>query len=407
MKYFKNTELAKLYSVSEKTVRNWIQAAKDGKLELQLHEKDGKFWVANTTKNNALIAEQVSKGKKFKNSRGLKVLNAPNKFYKTYTKKQILDIITHLTVHKEIPLQYGYVDGGAESWDLYANRLVQEQTPNVLSKTIDLLELNAAYIDKLVGSNRKVNVVDLGPGNGLAARATLERLHKQGRLNRYIAIDISPEMLDIVERNIKEWFNGEVMFEKYVRDFSEERFNDLFIEDYTGDDEDTPANLVFMFGGTLSNFRLPDHVLRIINSSLGPNDLFFVSGYLDTPYNRRYFDLSGEVNPKKDPQQSGLIPSFLQIDDTLCDFDLEFKEEAHSRIKSMKPKLDLVLNFEVENKSRHVELRKGEPVLLWRHRHYNYGDVVGLFASNDFDMMQATKSEDQNYFLLISKIKVS
>ena len=66
MKYFKNTELAKLYHVSEKSVRNWIDAVEIGKLDLDLFDQKGKFYIANTTKNTRTIEALVEKGKKYK-----------------------------------------------------------------------------------------------------------------------------------------------------------------------------------------------------------------------------------------------------------------------------------------------------------------------------------------------------
>jgi len=245
----------------------------------------------------------------------------------------------------------------------------------------------------------------LGPGNGLPVRPILDRLLKQKRLNRYIALDISQDMLDILGKNIKTWFEGRVNCEGYIRNFNEERFNDLITESYT-DGPDKPINLVFLLGGTLSNFRLPDHVLRVINSSMGANDLFFYSGYMDTPYTRRYFDLSGASEGQVDHRPSDLIPSLLQIDKSLCDFQLSFNEATRCRIKIMRPKVDLQIQFTLDGKNLGLELAKNEPVVLWRHQHYGYTNIINLFDTNDFDILQAMKSEDQNYLLMISKIRV-
>src|SRR5688572_442021 len=132
MKYFKNTELAKLYHVSEKSVRNWIESAETGKLDLQLFEKDDRKFIANISKNTLLIEKLVEKGKKFKNSRGFKNITPTEKFYKMFSDKQIFDIVANLTIHHEMPLRYTYVDGGASFWDTYAQRLSEEETPNLL-----------------------------------------------------------------------------------------------------------------------------------------------------------------------------------------------------------------------------------------------------------------------------------
>ena len=400
MKYFKNTELAKIYKTSEKSVRNWIQSSQEGKLGLQLYEQNGRPYVANTTKNNALIEELVRKGKKYKNTRGAKTISPKKEFYELYSHKQILEILSSLTIHCESPLEYTYVDGGAEDWDEYANRLVEEHEPNILTRTRELLNLSAAHIDQLLGSHRKINVVDVGPGNGLPVRPTLERLLKEGRLNRYIAIDISQDMLNILEKNIKAWFGDKVKFEGYARDVSYERFNDL-IDD--GLVEDAPANLVLFLGGTLANFRAPAQILHTINNSLGLNDIFIYSGYLDSPKTRRYFDYY--TSKSKLPIQDGLIINLLNIDESLYDVEQLFNEKLRARSISIRPKVDISIKLELVNGVRYVELYKDEPILIWRHRHYSALEILSMFDKNDFNFLHALKSQEQNYFLLISKIK--
>jgi uncharacterized SAM-dependent methyltransferase len=402
VKYFRNTELAKIYKVSEKTVRNWIQATQDGKLELQLFEKNGKSLVANTSKNAAIISELAQKGKKYKNSRGFKIVSPTPLFYKTYSPKQILDIISNLIIYHEIPLQYGYLDGGADYWDRYSKRLSTENTSNILNATIELQEITNSNIDQLLKEHKSVNVVDIGPGNGLPIRSTLERLVKQGRLRRYIAIDISQEMLTITERNIKDWFGDTVTFEGHIRDISYERFDDLFADDYMDNGATTPANLVFLLGGTLSNFRSPGRVLQTINSSLGLNDIFIYSGFLDTPNTRRYFDFNVDQN---NPTIAFVTSALLNMNESLYDIDRVFNEVKLERCTLLRPKLDLSIQFELGNGTRFVELRKSEPILVWRHRHYNAIDFIKLCDDNDFDLLQATKSREQEYFIFISKIK--
>lgn len=400
MKYFKNTELAKLYNVSEKSVRNWVQAAREDKLDLQLHENKSKHYIANTSKNTLLIEKLVERGKKYKNTRGIKRLSPKGSFYELYSPKQILDIISSLTIHGETPLQYTYVDGGAEDWDTYAHRLLDEQTPNVLNRSIDLLEITKDSIDRLLQDYDKVNVVDLGPGNGLPIRPTLERLLKQGRLNRYIPVDISQDMLSILEKNIREWFGDSVEFEPHLRDISYERFNDFPANDFT--DRKT-VNVVFFMGGTLANFRSPSQVLQVINNSLGLNDVFVYSGYLDTPKTRRYFDYYTE--DRKVPVQDGLILDFLNIDESLYEVKQIFDEKKRARSISIRPRVDLSIKFNLANGTRTVELRKDEPILIWRHWHKTMVETINLFDENDFDLKQVTKSLDQNYLLLVSKIK--
>lgn len=401
MKYFKNTELAKLYHVSEKSVRNWIEAAETGKLELQLFDKNDKNYIANTSKNILTIEKQVEKGKKFKNTRGFKNIYPGKRFYETFSQKQIFDLISNLTIHREVPLCYTYVDGGADFWDKYANRLVKEEIPNLLNSTVDLLEGNFEQLKKQLG-NRKINVIDLGPGNGLPIRNLLTHLLQSNQLNRYIAIDISKTMLGIAEDHITSWFGNKVKFEGYIRDFSYERFDDIIASEQT---DEAPLNLVLLLGGTLSNFRSPNLSLQAINNSLGIGDLFIYSSKLDTPNSRRYFDFNITAGGQGLASRHRLPFDLMEIDESFYRVEQFFDETKFARFIVIKPNVDLCINFQIGDAFRKVELHKDEPVLVWRFWHHNVTDVIGQLDQNDFDLMQVSRSQDREFLLVMATIK--
>lgn len=406
MKYFKNTELAKLYGVSEKSVRNWIQAALEGKIDLELYFKNERPYVANLTKNTSVIQNLVEKGKKYKNRRGFKVVSPSQKFYDTFSSKQIFDIISNLTIHRELPLKYSYVDGGADYWDQYVQRLSSEQSPNMYTSTVDLLDTNFDDLKRLLGTHKQINVVDLGPGNGLPVKQLLTHLKGLGRLKRYIAIDISKEMLEIAQRNIEEWFNNEVAFEGHIRDIGHERFDDLFAEDYAGNDADMPINLVLLLGGTLCNLRSPAQALQAISSSLGLQDIMVYSTKLDTPNSRRFFDfnISSPENEELTPRHR-LTLDMLNIDSSLYEVNQYFDKDRQARFIGIKLKVAVSIEFKLANGVRTVDLNKDDSILLWRYWHQNAIDIIGQFDQNDFDLQFATKSPDQEYLLLASRIK--
>lgn len=401
MKYFKNTEMAKLYGVSEKSVRNWIQAAQEGKLDLQLFENDGKFWIANTSKNAVTLERQAEKGKKFKNLKSFKTVSPSELFYKVYEDRQILDIISHLTIHHESPLQYTYVDGGAKDWDRYATRLFEEESPNILNNTLDMLEATRSSIDQLLEGYEKVNVVDLGSGNGLPIRSTLAYFLKDGRLNSYIPIDISKDMLNILENNITAWYGDNVRIDANLRDMSYERFNDLLARNT--DTGVKTANLVFLLGGTLSNFRTPTQILQSISNSMELGDILLYSCYLDTPSTRRYFDFYATPE-RKVPILDGMILEFLNIDQSMFEVEQKFDEEKRARTICIKPLVDISIRFDLKSGPRTVEMLKGDPYLIWRHRHKDPIETISMFKENSFDIMQATKSKNQEFLLLSAKI---
>lgn len=405
MKYFKNTELAKLYNVSEKSVRNWVDAAKKGKLDLELYENNARSYVANTSKNIVSIEQLANKGKKYTNTRGRKVISPNPKFYNLFNAKEILDIISNLDTYREMPLQYSYFDGGAMTWDTYVQKLADETTPNILSNTIELLDMNADYIDNLLYESKCINIIDLGPGNCYPVRAMLERFIKSGRLRRYICIDISRDMLQIAEHNMREWFSDTIQFEGYVKDISYERFGDILAAESFGQGE-VVRNIVLCFGSTISNFRDPVQPLLTIRESMSKDDLLIFSKQLDTPGARRDFDYKAGNKHVLAPK-SRFTLELLNIDDSLYEPELLFDDQEVARHSQIRLKVALSIEFQINGVTKVVNFNKGDRILLWRHNHQTIVQAIEQFNDSGFDLLQATSSRDQECLLSISKIKTN
>jgi uncharacterized SAM-dependent methyltransferase len=400
MKYFKNTDLAKLYHVSEKSVRNWIDAAEEEKLDLQLYSSNGRNHIANTDHNTTIIAELVEKGKKYKNTRGHRIIVPKDKFYSLYNQKQILDIISNIDIHREIPLQYTYFNSGAERWDKYTQNLLQQKASNYLTNIIQLLRLNFDYLDELLADYDKVNVIDIGVGNALPIRDTLQHLLDSEKLNRYIAIDISKEMLDIAESNIERWFGDKVKFEGYIRDINYDRFNDLLVADTFGDSAETVINLVLFLGGTISNFREPQHVFATVHESMGRRDLLLFSKKPDTEKSRRYFEMTATGN-----QDLELVLRLLNLEPSMYVLEQFFDEQRMARVLQAKLTMSLSIRFNLNGQERMLHLHKGESLLLWRARHQSTVEIIQEFDQNDFDLQHVSRSKDQAHLMIVSRIK--
>lgn len=405
MKYFKNTELAELHKVSEKSVRNWIDAAKIGKLDLQLYEENGKKYIANTSKNNIAIENLVLKGKKYKNSRGFKVVTPSEKFYELYNSQQVFDIISSLEIHHEIPRQYNYFDSGAEYWDKYASHLATDDTPNILKSTLKLLEVNKGYINSLLSQYKRVNIVDVGVGNALPVKDFLANMLKQGKLGRYIALDISKSMLKIAEKNINEWFEGRVQYEGYQLDINYDRFRNLLAEEYVKKDSKDTVNLVLVFGGTLGNLRSPDDALKAIRDSMGRNDLLIHTQKLDTETTRRFFDFNLEQGTASLAPNHRFIFDLLNIDESFYSAEMGFDQERRERFIRVRLKVAVTIKFEFGDGERLVEFNKNDTILLWRYWHQDAFEVLRQFEFCDFNPLQVSQTEDREYVLTISQIK--
>ena len=412
MLYFKNTELAEKYHVSLRTVLNWIEAAKQGKLELELYSQDDdKVHIANSSKNVAVIEKIVEDRKKYRNSRGFKVIHPKPELYDLFSKRQLFDIISDLEVHHETQCQYSYFDQGAKKWAELTERLIDEETPNYVRSTIKLLEVNQSYIDELLAPYTRINVVDVGVGDARPVRKFLERLLAQGRLGRYIALDMSPQMLEIAGANIKKWFKGEVHFEGYPVDINYDRFAHVIADEYMKEDAQGTVNIVMAFGGTLTNLDSTERALKVIQSSMGRRDLFMYALKLDTERSRNYFShLSPSDSSAKAlsfPSRHRLLLDFFNINESYYDSDMGYDSVKRMRYLYARLKVAISLHFDFgPGEQRTVELNKGDAILLWRHWHQSANDVISQVTNVGLSVLQTSLIENQEYMLTIARVKV-
>jgi len=406
MMYFKHSELATKYHVSLKTVHNWIGSAKEGKINLQLHQENGKTYIANTIDNASMLKALANKGKKYRNTLHHKVISPKPEFYQLFNRRQTLDIIYNLSIHYEIPLKYSYFNGGAIEWDKWIQRLDREDSPSTYTSTVKLLQSNLDRIDFLLQGHSRINVIDIGVGNAMPVRGLLAHLLERGVLNRYIAIDMSEEMLHIAERNIKEWFGDKVKFEGHVRDISFERFDDLLVDDMLSDNSSEVVNLALLLGATLVNFRSPVDILRTIYGSMGQEDVLIYTLKPDTEASRNYFDFSAQPGQNSLASTHNMVVDLLNIDETLCDLEMGFNEQKRMRYVRVRLKTALTIEFVSDHGKRNVDLEKGDTILLWRARHQTPLEIISDFEDAGFTLLHSSLTKDRQYLMTISGVDI-
>ncbi|HEX6258112.1 MAG TPA: L-histidine N(alpha)-methyltransferase, partial [Candidatus Saccharimonadales bacterium] len=332
-----------------------------------------------------------------------KTVTPTKDFYRLYTPEQITDIIANLRVHHEIPRQYNYMDKGAVYWDEYSTKLFNDvDANNYLQSTEQFMLLSRPYLDARLGEYKKINVVDIGPGNALPVKSLLEHLLNQDRLGRYTAIDISPEMLGIAHRNIKQWFGNKVDFVADLRDVSFERFTDLLMID--SPDEGT-VNLVLFFGVTLHNLRSIDEALRTIYHSMAPPDIFILPLKLDTEDTRRNFHFNTGSRGVTLPPQHKFLVDLLGIESALYDVEMDFDEELRQRYLRLRLKYSLTISIEHQGKTQRITFDKGDTLLVWRCWHQNAQEIIAQLEKNGFGVLQTMQTKEHDCMLTIADIK--
>lgn len=406
MPYFKNSELAYTYHVSDRTVRNWVALAKEGKLPLELETLGDKAYVAKTSGNIKIIEEYVARNKAKRPRNALKIISPSKKFYRLFTQAQVYDIVRNLEMHHEIPRQYNYFDGGANEWDEYIKQLAQEKTKHIFTETLTLLEETEPYLKSRLYKYDKVNIVDVGVGNGLQAIGLLKFLIKERKLGRYVAIDISPEMLDIAERNIHNEIDEKIIVEKYEMDVTHERFPNILAESYLRKDGKKSANLVLLLGATPVNLRNPDDMFRTVRESMSSQDFLVYTGKLESEDLRPEW-LKHDAKPGKMTlsNRHKLVFDLLNIDESFYDVEVGFDGKSRQQYTRTRLKVAITLCFEFDEGERIVQFEKGDTILLWRAWQADVHDVTEQLTRTDFNLLYSIQSENREYILTVSQAK--
>ncbi|HWZ65529.1 MAG TPA: L-histidine N(alpha)-methyltransferase [Patescibacteria group bacterium] len=396
--YYRNVEVKKLFHVADNTVGSWIERARQGRNDLEIVEHEGRFFIAENERNRLLMKALVDQGKKYINSRSRKDAHPKSHLYEVYSQDQIFDIFDSIETVGELPLQYSYFDGGAKYWDKYANELAGQGIPNMLLSTIELLEKKKDFITELAKQHKRVNVIDLGVGNALPVKKLLNHLLELGVLGRYIAIDTSKSMIDIAEHNIKEWFGGRVNFEGHVRNFEYDRFGDLLKTEFF--DDSNSVNLVLLFGGTLTNLHQPEDALHTIRKSMGKNDVLLYALKLDTESARRFFDVPFDTQFRMPLDLLGIEGPWYEIEKVY---------DAASKMRSISIRLNVTLSIQVKfgDRTRTLNIDRGDSVLIWRYWHQSARDVMNQFYDNGFDLLETSLTSDHKYVLVAASIQKS
>jgi uncharacterized SAM-dependent methyltransferase len=329
----------------------------------------------------------------------------PNeKLFEVFSYEQVSDIIRNLELHGEAPRQYGYFGEGAQEWDDYIIKQLSVQTPSVVKREIELLAANRSYIDQRLSKFKRVNIVDIGVGNAAPVRGLLAHLIEQGKLGRYIAIDTSPDMLRIAERNLRSWFGDAFSFEGHIRDIACERFADVLAKDYIGPDEEN-VNLILFLGATPTNLRVPEDAFRTICESMYPNDILIYTDKVEAAEEPpEWFRHSYKNKPKTLELlvRHRFVLDLLGISESLYTAEVGFDRAKRQKYASAELKFALTLKINFGDSEKILQFEKGDKIVVWRCWRMTQSELVNLMARSGLYTFHSSQTEDR-YILTIAE----
>jgi SAM-dependent methyltransferase len=365
MYFFKNSELAKKYNVSNPTVGEWIKQAITGNNFLQLIKVNEKYRILNNEHNHAELFKLAESGKKYRNKILSKEIKLESSFYKLYSSEEIIDMMNDLRFKNQVKIKYSYKGIGAKYWDEYYHG---GDYP-VKTSLLELLE-NSFNDIKYYTKKLKINLIDIGPGNAYPVKDVIKELKKEDRIKKYIAVDISKDMNNIALNNIRDWF-GNLETENYIFDAENASFSEILFK-HKSEAKDL-VNLIFHFGSTMNNHDDRVRVLKNLRNGMTQNDILLIAMSLDTLENKS--GLGHFTSTEADLQDTWTLKA-MGVDVENCFLETKYDEKLNAKVKILELDKNYLIRYKVFGFENEVGLNKGDKINIWNHYLINTKDFI-------------------------------
>lgn len=303
------------------------------------------------------------------------------------TKKQQYELLASISGRGEIPVKFVYLDEGAQKW----NKVYQHWSKQS-GLTDEEMALLLAHLDSFMSvfsAVKGVNLIDLGCGNGIPAAQILRHLAKTGLTVNYIGVDISGQMLDLAEINLKQEFNN-LPITKLQIDFEKDSpTNELLdIKQQT-----KYPNLMINLGNTLGNYVNTSAVLTNFMESMTLDDYLLIGNGLVNDYNPQKIINTYDV---------AIIIDIVTLPArTLGIYDKsdEFKYVWNANKNRVEGRIKLNSDKQLTLADQEVQLKKGDEILVHPSNKYSEFSLTKLLSDVGFRTELLTTNKNRSHIL--------
>jgi hypothetical protein len=135
---------------------------------------------------------------------------------------------------------------------------------------------------------------------------------------------------------------------------------------------------------------------------MGESDIFILGQRLDTHKAKHKYN--GVSVRRSDIEQELVVVNLLGIEDSFYDIEKFYNEQARSRQTRITLKYDLNINISVADKNKTVKLESHDSIVLLRHGHHTYAEVIDSMNRIGFDILHSSTSHDHEQIFVVSKV---
>jgi len=324
-----------------------------------------------------------------------------SEFYSIFSEEEVLGIIHALEVRREIPLKYSYKGRGAKIWDNFYLKYIIPRWFRTSNVEIDLLSDNFEYINGNLQSCEKVNIVDVGSGNSYPVKEFIGRLNKLGRVNKYIALDISEELLNLSKNNFRKWFPL-IEFVSYTIDIENSCLPKSLLKNQANLESDNTAKIILHLGVTIGNHQNRAGVLKNFRDSMGKNDLLVFTN--ETGSHSKWDGRTRGGFKYHAEQVYAWMKNQIGIRAEDCELVRKYDEKTDSIVANMKVGHNYTINFSFMGIDKNVEISEGEEITIWRHHKYEIPELLQEIEQAGLQLVHYSTNNYSSHVMVICEI---
>ncbi|MBG1266583.1 L-histidine N(alpha)-methyltransferase [Nostoc sp. WHI] len=324
-----------------------------------------------------------------------------SEFYSIFSEEEILGIIHALEFRREIPLKYFYKGRGAKIWDDFYLKYLIPKWYGRSNVEIDLLKNNFQCLNDNIQSGEKINIIDVGAGNSYPVKKFIHRLNQLGRVNKYIALDISEELLNLSKRNFKKWFPL-IEFISSTIDIENSCVPKNLFQNQASLEIDDTAKIFFHLGVTIGNHQNRDKVLQNFRDSMGKNDFLVFTN--ETGSNSEW---DGKVRGGCNYHVEGIyewVKNKIGIKNEDCELLRKYDLKTDSIVANIKLRNHYTINFSRMGIDKNIEISEGEEITIWRHHKYEMPKLMQEIERCGLQLVHYNTDKYKSHIMVICKV---
>ena len=317
-----------------------------------------------------------------------------NEFYKVFSEAEILGIIHALESRREIPRKYSYKGQGAKIWDSFYLKYIVPTWYRTSNVEIDLLKSNFAYLNGDYQQCDKVNIIDVGAGNAYPVKAFIGKLKKLGRIDKYIALDISDELLNVSSKNFKKWFPL-IDYINYAIDIE----NNIIPESLVKNQRENTANIFLHLGVTIANHHDRHQVFQHFRDSMAKNDLLVFTNEIGS--NSQWDGIARGGCKYHADQVYRWITNNLGMKAEDCELVRKYDPAKDSIVANLKLQQNYTINFSYLGIDKSLEISAGEEITIWRHHKFEIPTLIQEIEQAGLKLVNYSTNKYSSHLMVI------